>query len=96
MPTPRDLDPQFKTVNAPAGVNDNADTPEVDRNTNSSNDADRRSDDADRRSNDEVYKNGGFIVHRQQYVDGDGVAREKIHGPMPVGEWPAYEKENNL
>lgn len=38
----------------------------------------------------------GFIVHRQQYVDNNGVTRTKEHGPMPRGEWPSYSRENNL
>ena len=37
-----------------------------------------------------------MIVHRVPFVDGNGVQQVKEHGPMPVSEWPAYEKENNL
>lgn len=37
-----------------------------------------------------------MIVHRQTYIDNEGVFREKLHGPMPVSEWAAYEKKNNL
>lgn len=36
-----------------------------------------------------------MIVHRQPIVV-DGIATEKLHGPMPVSEWPAYEKEHGL
>lgn len=36
-----------------------------------------------------------MIVYRQPYVE-NGVQHEKVHGPMPVADWPAYEKENNL
>lgn len=37
-----------------------------------------------------------MIVSRSQYVDSDGVTRVKTHGPMPVADWPAYEKANKL
>lgn len=37
-----------------------------------------------------------MIVHRVPFIDGNGVQQVKEHGPMPVSEWPAYEKENNL
>lgn len=37
-----------------------------------------------------------MIVSRQQIVNPDGTVGEKVHGPMPVADWPAYEKEHNL
>ena len=40
--------------------------------------------------------NEGQIVHRQQYVDSSGKVGEKVHGPMPVGEWSKYSRDNNL
>jgi hypothetical protein len=36
-----------------------------------------------------------MIVHKERYMDG-AVQKEREHGPMPVSEWPAYEKEHNL
>ena len=36
-----------------------------------------------------------MIVHRQQYIDNDGVTQTKEHR-VPVHEWSQYEKENNL
>lgn len=68
-PTPRDLDPKFKSETV---------TPE-DIETNTS-------------EKEEV----PMIVYRQQVTNPDGTAGEKVHGPMPVADWPAYEKENNL
>jgi hypothetical protein len=37
-----------------------------------------------------------MIVYRQQIVKPDNTVGEKVHGPMPVSKWAAYEKENNL
>lgn len=37
-----------------------------------------------------------MIVHRQFFTNPDGTPGEKTHGPMPVSEWAAYEKEHNL
>lgn len=37
-----------------------------------------------------------MIVHRTTFVDGNGVQQTKEHGPMPVADWPAYEKEHKL
>ena len=37
-----------------------------------------------------------MIVHRQPYVDNNGVHTERVHGPMPVEEWSAYEAEHKL
>jgi hypothetical protein len=39
---------------------------------------------------------GGNIVFRQNVTNSDGTVGEKVHGPMPVSEWPAYEKEHGL
>lgn len=41
--------------------------------------------------NDEVPQ----IVFRQQVQEGDTV-KEIVHGPMPVTDWAAYEKEHGL
>lgn len=41
-------------------------------------------------------ENVPMIVHRAFYTDDQGNQKEKIHGPMPVKEWAAYEKENGL
>ena len=35
------------------------------------------------------------VVHIERYTE-NGVQHERRHGPMPISEWPAYEKENNL
>jgi hypothetical protein len=35
-------------------------------------------------------------VFHEQTVDANGEATVKTHGPMPVTEWAAYEKEHNL
>lgn len=37
-----------------------------------------------------------MIVYRQRVILEDGTVGEKNHGPMPVKDWPAYEKEHNL
>lgn len=37
-----------------------------------------------------------FIVHREQKTDSEGNPVEKVHGPMPVSEYPTYAKENKL
>jgi hypothetical protein len=37
-----------------------------------------------------------MIVHNQKIVQPDGSVAEKQHGPMPVADWPAYEKEHKL
>lgn len=37
------------------------------------------------------------IVYYQQVTDPEtGQATVKTHGPMPVADWAAYERENNL
>jgi len=46
---------------------------------------------AERRSDDVP-----MIVYREPYRDENGAMTEKIHGPMPVEDWPAYEKEHGL
>lgn len=43
-----------------------------------------------------VATNETQIVHRHRYVDENGVQQEKVHGPMNISDWPAYEKENGL
>lgn len=40
--------------------------------------------------------NTPMIVGHTHYYDQDGVRQTKVHGPMPVSEWSAYEKEHNL
>lgn len=37
-----------------------------------------------------------LIVFRQNITNPDGTAGEVVHGPMPVADWPAYEKEHKL
>ncbi len=37
-----------------------------------------------------------MIVHRQRITNPDGTIGEKQHGPMPVADWPEYEKEHKL
>lgn len=37
-----------------------------------------------------------MIVYRRNGVDSEGNAVVIEHGPMPVSEWAAFEKENNL
>lgn len=37
-----------------------------------------------------------YIAHREKITNADGTPSEILHGPMPVDEWPAYEKEHNL
>jgi hypothetical protein len=32
------------------------------------------------------------IVYRQNYVDENGIPRTREHGPMPVADWPDYER----
>ncbi len=44
----------------------------------------------------EVKEDVPMIAHRERYVDKDGVQQDRWHGPMPVSEWAAYEKENGL
>lgn len=36
------------------------------------------------------------IVHRVNSTDAKGQPVVIEHGPMPISEWAAYEKENNL
>lgn len=36
------------------------------------------------------------IVHRVQVPDGQGGIKDVQHGPMPVSEWPDYQRENGL
>jgi hypothetical protein len=38
----------------------------------------------------------GFIVYKTYYNDNEGVRQEKVHGPMPVGEWADYSRKNGL
>lgn len=37
-----------------------------------------------------------MIVHFERVVDSAGTVHQKPHGPMPVTEWPRYEKEHKL
>ncbi len=37
-----------------------------------------------------------MIVMDRNYIDENGVQQTKRHGPVPVSQWPAYEKEHNL
>lgn len=43
-----------------------------------------------------VATNETQIVHRHRFIDENGVQQEKVHGPMNISDWPAYEKENGL
>lgn len=36
-----------------------------------------------------------MIAYVETYTEND-VVKTRIHGPMPVSEWPAYEKEKGL
>ena len=36
-----------------------------------------------------------MIVHFEKYQEGS-VQKVKTHGPMPVKDWPAYERENGF
>lgn len=77
MPSPRDLDPKFKTEKT-----DNPPTEPIDL-----------GETENKRSEEDETTN---IVYRQRVTNPDGTVGEKVHGPMPVADWPAYEKENNL
>lgn len=48
--------------------------------------------DTEARENDEQ----PMIVHRERTVDAAGNVQEKEHGPMPVEDWPRYERDNEL
>jgi len=43
----------------------------------------------------ETTEGKNFIVFREPIIE-DGVQGWKEHGPIPVEDWPAYEKENGL
>lgn len=46
---------------------------------------------------EDVNPDESHIVYYQQVTDPEtGQATVKTHGPMPVADWPAYEREHNL
>lgn len=101
--TPRDLDPKFKTEksipeseNRPETVTSESDPrPQVENQNDLKSDALLREE--DRVEAEEKYDDDTpMIVHRQRITNPDGTVGEKVHGPMPVADWPAYEKENGL
>jgi hypothetical protein len=61
-------------------------------------------DSADGSDNDVLFSDdvprdddASMIVYHQQVVDpATGQATVKTHGPMPVDEWAAYERDNGL
>jgi hypothetical protein len=55
-------------------------------------DAEETSDEKSDARKDDV----NMIVSRQQIHNPDGTVTEKQHGPMPVEQWAAYEKEHKL
>lgn len=85
--TPRDLDPRFK--------NEKPETiptvEEQERNENAKTDALVTEESQEKKDDDTP-----MIVHRERVMQPDGSVGEKIHGPMPVADWSAYEKENKL
>lgn len=40
--------------------------------------------------------NESYIVYRVPFVDSNGDAGVKEHGPMPISEWDEYSKKNGL
>lgn len=59
---------------------------------------DNATDGENREQNDTVNREDDrpMIVYRQTFVDANGVQQTKEHGPMPVEDWAAYEKEHKL
>lgn len=111
-PSPRDLDPKFQNAKLPADVREGADAkPDQDSPTavnrdesSNRNEADKPRDESaqetlDRLRNPEIANDPdeGQIVHRVQIIDpATGQPTEKVHGPMPVGEWADYSAKNGL
>jgi hypothetical protein len=40
--------------------------------------------------------NEGNIIHTVRFIDSSGNVGEKVHGPMPRGEWTEYSRKNGL
>jgi hypothetical protein len=55
----------------------------------------RKAQEKDKEKVDDNPTGESYIVFKQPAVI-DGVATIIEHGPMPVSEWAAYEKENGL
>lgn len=71
-------------------------TPEDVRKTQESKNAPKEQETRDENEVDET-EDETHIVSHQQYIDPNtGKASVKTHGPMPVKDWPAYEKKNGL
>lgn len=85
MATPRDLDPKFKSEKSDV----------LPPNENAPATGDERSvEQAEREEKHD--EETPMIVHRQRITNPDGTVGEKVHGPMPVADWSAYEKEHDL
>lgn len=104
-PSPRDLDPKFKDATLTDEDVKRAESVETDKrpadpvkNTNEPHRDETPQETLARMSSGEVANDPseGFIVHRSRYVDENGVQQEKVHGPMPVGEWAEYSRERGL
>jgi hypothetical protein len=98
--TPRDLDPKFKDATVPQDA-DQTDQAAVTQNESAKESGPENESPQEtlkRLQSTEIPKDPteGFILHRQRFVASDGTAGEKVHGPMPVSEWPAYSAKNGL
>jgi len=79
-PSPRNLDPKFSEESAMP----DEDTPQEDTKDVTPDVAEEETDDTP------------MVVYHQPVLKPGGVMETVKHGPMPVSEWAAYEKEHNL
>lgn len=93
--TPRDLDPKFKdeseAAKREAAEREAAEREAAEREAKREA-AEREAAEREAKKDDDT----PMIVLRQPITNEDGTPGEKLHGPMPVADWPAYEKEHNL
>lgn len=105
-PTPRNLDPKFSKAMIPTESNRETETVTKDdtvvenRVENRVEDSELVRTDSQGRVDTEVPSHAdnevSQITHIQRFTGQDGKPAEVVHGPMPVSEWTAYEKENGL
>lgn len=97
-PTPRNLDPKFSKAMIPTESNretetvTEGDTVVENRELVRTDSQGHVDTEVPSHADNEVSQ----ITHIQRFTGQDGKPAEVVHGPMPVSEWSAYEKENGL
>jgi len=101
MATPRDLDPKFRKENPEAAkALDDPETPPPGTGGPGGNGTPPNTpppgDEKPPTHHQGKQEHESHIVYIERGNLPDGTPTEKKHGPIPVSEWAAYEKEHNL